>query len=69
MIDEKHQGRGYGKAALSELIERLKNLPDCDEIYAGYKPWNNVAHGLLSDFGFERTGQMYCGEFVTKLEW
>lgn len=68
MVDVDHQGQGYGKAALKELIKRLSQLPDCDEIYAGYKPWNTVAAGLFGELGFERTGEMLSGEFITKLD-
>jgi len=68
MIDVDHQGKGYGKAALKELIKRLAQLPDCDEIYAGYKPWNNVAASLFAELGFERTGEMLSGEFITRLD-
>lgn len=68
MIDVEHQGQGYGKAALVELIKRLSKLPDCDEIFAGYKPWNTVAAGLFGELGFERTGEMLSGEFITRLD-
>lgn len=68
MIDVTHQGKGYGKAALKELVKRLAQLPDCDEIYAGYKPWNTVAAGLFGEMGFDRTGEMLSGEFITKLD-
>ena len=68
MIDLDSQGKGYGKAALKELIARLSKLPDCDEIFAGYKPWNNVAGALFGELGFERTGEMLSGEFITRLD-
>lgn len=68
MIDVDHQGKGYGKAALKELVKRLAVLPDCDEIFAGYKPWNNVAAALFGEMGFNRTGEMLSGEFVTRLD-
>lgn len=68
MIDVNQQGKGYGKAALQELVKRLAALPDCDEIYAGYKPWNNVAAGLFGELGFQRTGEMLSGEFITRLD-
>lgn len=67
MIDVDHQGKGYGKAAVKELIARLSKLPDCDEIFAGYKPWNNVAASLFGEMGFKRTGEMLSGEFITRL--
>lgn len=68
MIDVEHQGKGYGKAALKELVKRLAALPDCSEIFAGYKPWNNVAASLFCDVGFEKTGEMLSGEFITRLD-
>lgn len=68
MIDVEHQGKGYGKAALKELVQRLRELPDCDQIFAGYKPWNTVAAGLFGEIGFEKTGEMLSGEFITKLD-
>ncbi len=68
MIDVDHQGKGYGKAALKELVKMISKLPDSDEIFAGYKPWNNVAAGLFGELGFERTGEMLSGEFITRLD-
>ena len=68
MIDVDHQGKGYGKAALMQLVRRLSELPDCDEVVAGYKPWHNVAGALFGELGFDRTGEMLSGEFVTRLD-
>lgn len=68
MIDVDHQGHGYGKAALKALVKCLSDLPDCDEVFAGYKPWNTVAAGLFAELGFEKTGEMLSGEFITRLD-
>lgn len=68
MIDEEHQGKGYGKMALAELVKRLSQIPDCDEIFAGYKPWNIVAASLFSEMGFDKTGEMLSGEFISRLD-
>ncbi len=38
MMDEKHQGRGFGKAATLEVIERLKETEDCKEIFLSFVP-------------------------------
>ena len=46
MIDRRHQGKGYGKAALQKLIEHLRALPDCAAITVGYQPENLVAERL-----------------------
>lgn len=68
MIDEAHQGRGYGKAALAEIINRLRMMPDCDEIFVGYRPDNCRAASMYGGFNFARTGQMLCGEFIARLD-
>ena len=68
MIDVEHQGKGYGKMALAELVKRLSELPDCDEIFAGFKPWNIVAASLFGEMGFEKTGEMLSGEFISRLD-
>jgi diamine N-acetyltransferase len=68
MIDVDHQGKGYGKAALQELVKVMSKLPDVDEIFAGYKPWNIVAAALFGELGFHKTGEMLSGEFITRLD-
>lgn len=67
MVDEKYQGKGFGKAAVVEVLKRLKEL-GAGRVYVGYKPQNVVAASLFASLGFERTGQMLQGEFVAKLE-
>lgn len=67
MIDEKYQGKGYGKAATLEVLRRLKEQ-GAKRVFVGYKPQNVVAASMLASLGFERTGQMLQGEFIAKLE-
>jgi diamine N-acetyltransferase len=67
MVDEKYQGKGFGKAAVVEVLKRLKEL-GAGRVYVGYKPQNVVAASLFASLGFERTGQMLQGEFIAKLE-
>ncbi|MEZ5424838.1 MAG: GNAT family N-acetyltransferase [Pyrinomonadaceae bacterium] len=68
MIDEKHQGKGYGRAATLEVIERLKNLDDCREIFLSFVPGNNEAEKLYLDVGFEKLGETNeGGEIVMRL--
>lgn len=67
MIDEKHQGKGYGKAATLEVIERMKQIEDCREIYLSFVPENTGAEKLYSSVGFERTGKSSeSGEVVMR---
>lgn len=67
MIDEKHQGKGYGKEATRRVIEELKRNEDCREIYLCCSPENVTAQRLYSNLGFEHTGEVYGDEVVMRL--
>jgi diamine N-acetyltransferase len=67
MIDAQHQGKGYGKAVTLAVIERMKQIEDCQEIYLSFVPENTGAEKLYSSVGFERTGKISeHGEVVMK---
>jgi diamine N-acetyltransferase len=69
MIDERHQGKGYGKAAVLEVIERLKQVEDCDEIFLSFVAENADAERLYKSVGFERTGETNAGgEIVMRFD-
>ena len=56
LIDQKYQGRGYGKAALELGIAFLKERFQVSEVYTGVIPGNNAAKSLYHSVGFEETG-------------
>lgn len=64
MIDERYQGRGYGRAALEQVIARIRQEPGCDKIIVSIKPDNTVARTLYRSVGFVETGQQIGGEDV-----
>ena len=66
MVDEKHQGKGYGKAATQEVINQLKLVEDCRELYLSFVPENTGAERLYKSVGFERTGEISQGEVVMR---
>lgn len=68
MIDSRSQGRGYGKAALKQVIERMRQLSGCKQIYLSYEPENVVAERLYISFGFQPTGEILEGEKVACLD-
>ena len=69
MIDEKHQGKGYGRAATLEVIERMKQQPECSELFLSFVPENTGAEKLYSSIGFERTGETSeSGEIVMRFD-
>jgi len=67
MVGQQYQGRGYGRAAMEEIIRRLQARPDCQEIFTSYKPGNHVAARLYQSLGFEDTGRIEDGELVVCL--
>lgn len=66
MIDEKFQGRGYGKAATLAVIEELRKLDDCKEVFLSFVPENTNAERLYKSVGFERTGKLNGSEIVMR---
>lgn len=68
MIDTRHQGRGYGTAALPLLIDLIVERHGCKELFLGYDPSNEVAKRLYARLGFVPTGEMLEGEIVARLE-
>ncbi len=52
MIDEKYQGKGYGKIALTQVIDYVKSLKVIDNIKTSYVPTENGAEGFYKNFGF-----------------
>lgn len=69
MIDQRHQGKGYGKAAVLEIVERLKKVEGCNEIFLSFVAENADAERLYRSVGFERTGEISAsGEIVMRYD-
>ena len=56
LIDQRYQGRGYGKAALELGLAFLKQQFHVSEVYTGVIPGNSVAKRLYRSIGFKETG-------------
>ncbi|MEK7477205.1 MAG: GNAT family N-acetyltransferase [Candidatus Coatesbacteria bacterium] len=67
MIDERYQRKGYGRAALLQIIERFERERRSDEILIGYAPDNAVADRLYASVGFGRAEIASWGEKVVHL--
>jgi len=66
MIDQKHQGKGYGRAAM-DLIKKVmkEHVADITEIYLSYIPKEKGgANEFYKKVGFEDTGEMSGREKV-----
>lgn len=65
IIDERYQGRGYGKAALSEMVKWINTkFEKCKEIRLTVNKDNDHARELYRNFGFLPTGVIWGEEEV-----
>ncbi|MCL2235608.1 MAG: GNAT family N-acetyltransferase [Defluviitaleaceae bacterium] len=69
MVDKSQQGKGYGKIALTKLMEEIKTKPcgDAEHVYVSYYP-NNPIQKLYHSLGFEETGKELYGEKIAKMK-
>lgn len=52
MIDEKYHRKGYGRAAMIEVMRRLKLHPDVEQIATSHQRHNEAAAKLYESLGF-----------------
>jgi diamine N-acetyltransferase len=67
MIDRKHQGKGYGRAALAAALDEIRALPRVKKVSIGYMPKNPVTKSFYASFGFVEVGQDDDGEMIAEL--
>ena len=68
MIDAKYQGRGYGKAAMQEVINYVKSNFNPKTFETSTAPGAYVAEKLYNSFGFIPNGKFYGNEKVLVLK-
>jgi len=68
MIDAKHQGKGYGRAALALALAEIKAVPGIAKVSIGYMPENAVAKAFYASLGFIEVGTDEDGEIVAELK-
>lgn len=67
MVDEKYQGQGYGRAAIIEVIRRLKLCPDVEIIATSYRKENEIAAKLYQSLGFQPWSISYAMAHPTEI--
>ena len=58
LIDQRYQGKGYGKAILPLLIDKIKAEYKCHTIYLSVIPENTHAIHLYENLGFRFNGEL-----------
>lgn len=66
MVDEKYQGKGYGREALLQAIDFIKSFPygPAKKLVLSYVPENKRGSSLYESVGFNATGEIEDGEIV-----
>jgi diamine N-acetyltransferase len=64
MVDEKYQGKGYGKFAMNWILDHYRANERVRSVGISYEPENDVARKLYASLGFVETGEIFEGEVV-----
>jgi diamine N-acetyltransferase len=67
LIDERHQRRGYGRAAL-DLIVDLVRAEGATELLTSYQPGEGEPWPFYEKFGFRSTGEVDGSEILIALD-
>jgi diamine N-acetyltransferase len=67
MIAAEHQRRGYGGAALTQLISHVRSLAGVTRLLLSFVPDGAGPRDLYARFGFRETGEIDEGEVVMAL--
>jgi 3-oxoadipate enol-lactonase len=70
MIDRRHQGKGYGTAAMRELLRLFSTrYPACQTLWIGYDARNTPAQQFYARLGFVEQGEApWGGDLCAKIE-
>ncbi len=69
LIDQRYQGRGYGKAAVQAALALLAAEHAQHAFALSYHPRNQVAKQLYHALGFRETGEVVDDEVVARLQY
>lgn len=67
MVDEKYQGRGYGKFGMAWILETYRAKDGVNAVAISYEPENDPARRLYASLGFVETGEMVDNELLAVL--
>jgi diamine N-acetyltransferase len=67
LIDERHQRRGYGRAALESIVEIVR-AEGATELLTSYQPGEGEPWPFYEKFGFRPTGALDGSEILIALD-
>ncbi len=68
MIDRKHQGKGYGRTALSKALEEIRAIRGVNRISIRYTSKNPVAKLFYASCDFAEAGRDRNGEVIAVMK-
>ena len=68
MFPAEHQCKGYGTAAILEIIRLAKESGKYDFLLIDYVPDNKIAEHVYKKLGFQPTGKFEYGEYELRLD-
>jgi diamine N-acetyltransferase len=68
LIDERHQRRGYGTAAIDAIVAYLKGRPGADELLVSCGQGEGSPCPFYERYGFVATSAVHEGEIVLALD-
>ncbi|MBK8821945.1 MAG: GNAT family N-acetyltransferase [Anaerolineales bacterium] len=68
MVDERFQGKGYGRAAMEQALEILRADERILQVGISYEPHNKAAQALYASLGFVEPGELMDGETLAILK-
>ena len=68
MVDEKHQGKGYGRFGMEKMLEIFRTDDRIKVVGISYEPENEGARKLYASLGFIEPGEMLDGETLAVLK-
>jgi diamine N-acetyltransferase len=67
MIGADHQGKGFGRQAIQQLVEYVKRRPGATVLEVAFVPGEGSPEGFYRKLGFQPTGEERHGELVALL--
>jgi diamine N-acetyltransferase len=67
MVDQAHQGKGYGRSAIALLVDYVRTRPAAHELLVSYHPGPHSPREFYLKQGFLDTGRTEEGEVVLSL--
>jgi diamine N-acetyltransferase len=67
LIDAGHQRMGYGRGAMTLVIDHVRGAPGATELFTSVRPGAGSPRPFYRGLGFEPTGEWFEGEEVFRL--